>query len=73
LWTEVSLLSMSLYAGSSEITEYLENGTNRTADLPDDQKRTTYGFSGTGTDNTIASYSMPFSNIALSAGIAFDF
>lgn len=72
-WIEASLLSMSLYAGTSEIKEYLQDGADRTAELPREQKFVTYGFSGNGTDNTVATYSMPFSNIAVNTGISFDF
>lgn len=74
IWSEMSLLSMSLYARQSEITEYSTNGVNNISLLPQDQKTYRYEFSGNmNNTNTNRTYSVPFSNIALNIGISFDF
>lgn len=73
IWTEISLLSMSLYARESELTELTRNGVNNIDLIPKDKRIYKYKFSGNTATNAYYTYSMPFSNIAACVGISYDF
>jgi hypothetical protein len=73
VWAEASLLSMSLYAKESEVTEQTNNGVSTIDLIPQDKRIYKYGFSGDLTGSTLPAYSMPFSNIATCLGLSFDF
>ncbi|RYD54625.1 MAG: hypothetical protein EOP56_18720 [Sphingobacteriales bacterium] len=73
VWAEASLLSMSLYAKESELTERAINGVNNIDLIPQDQRIYKYEFTGNTANSAYYTYSVPFSNIATCIGISYDF
>jgi len=75
LWSEVSLVSMTLYTKESTITSYSVNGVDQLSSIPENKRTTQYkdGTTTPGGPNYQAKYTIPFSSIGLFAGIAYHF
>lgn len=74
-WSEVSLVSLSLYTKESTITAYSVNGTDQLSTIPENKRTTKYTEGQTTAGGPIyqAKYTIPFSSIGLFAGIAYHF
>jgi len=71
LWAEFSYMSISLYAKQTTITSHTTTQSQPiTSLLPG--TTITYGFSGQASATTQPTFSVPFSNMGLNAGINFD-
>jgi outer membrane protein W len=67
LGLEISGVSLSLYPNEVTYTSYSENGVDLFSRLPEHIRRRSYG--KTGSTNILPAYSIPFSNVALRAGV----
>jgi len=74
-WSEVSLVSLTLYTKESTITAYSVNGTDQLSTIPENKRTTQYtdGQTSASGPNYQAKYTIPFSSIGLFAGIAYHF
>jgi len=74
-WVEASLLSMTLYYKSSELTSLSENGTSVLGQLSPQERTTQYEFEGTisGNSNVVPTVQAPFSNFGINAGVSIGF
>lgn len=73
LWVESALTSLSLYAKEETITVYRVDGFNVLPLLPRDQIHWQYETENNGSTNALPAYSVPYSNIAINAGISIKF
>lgn len=76
LWAEASLLSLSLYAKSKEMTSYSEDGLQYISQIPDSSRFTTFSNNFTASAYSTTqdvSYATPFSNMAFNVGVTFNF
>lgn len=68
---EVNSISLSVYAKKSVWTDYKQNGnTIPLSQIPKDYRETTFSSSNTG--NSEPAFSLPFSNMGITAGITYD-
>ncbi|PZF74040.1 OmpW family outer membrane protein [Taibaiella soli] len=74
-WSEVSMLSLSLYTKESTITSYSVNGADQLSAIPENKRTTKYteGQTTATGPNYQAKYTIPFSTIGLFAGISYHF
>lgn len=73
-WAEASVLAMSLYAKEADVTSFTADGVNQMFTASPLTLKTTYSMGSTSVSNGAGdqpTYSIPFSNMSINAGLSF--